>query len=86
MRIGNACLAELEDRGGEDNAGVAFGNAFDQLLQIADATARDHGDCRYSIFCIACNRARQGVEQVAGPHIGWSIPRVRRPTLFGEFR
>ena len=43
MRFGDAMLAEMEYRGGEDGAGVAFGNAFDQMLQIADATARDHG-------------------------------------------
>ena len=46
MGIGNACLAELEGRGGEDNAGVAVGYAFDQMLQIADATAGGHIFCR----------------------------------------
>ena len=83
MRIGNACLTEMEDRGGEDNAGVALRYAFDQTLQIADAAA---GKCNPSIFWTGCNRIPTAVEQVAGPHIGWSIPRVRRPTLFGEFR
>ena len=42
MRIGDARFAEMKDRGGEDGAGVAFGYAFDQMLQIADAAAGEH--------------------------------------------
>ena len=44
MGIRYARLAEMEDRGGEDGAGVALGHAFDQMLQIADSAAGDHGD------------------------------------------
>ena len=44
MGIRYARLAEMEDRGGEDGAGVALRYAFDQMLQIADAAASYHRD------------------------------------------
>ena len=44
MRIRNARLAEMEDRGGKDGAGVALDYAFDQMLQIANAAAGNNGD------------------------------------------
>ena len=43
MGISDARLAEMEDRSGEDGAGVALGYAFDQMLQIADAAAGEPG-------------------------------------------
>lgn len=45
MGLRCARLAEIEDLGGKDGAGMAL-DAFDQILQIADATAGGHIFCR----------------------------------------
>src|SRR5437879_1064569 len=37
-------LAEVEDRGGQDGAGAAVGDALVQVFEGADATAGDDGD------------------------------------------
>src|SRR5581483_2073269 len=41
LRLRDGILAEVEDRGGEDGAGTAFGQALVEMLQRAHATAGD---------------------------------------------
>ena len=42
MRFGNAVLAKMENRGGQHGAGMAFGYAFNQMIEIAHTAAGDH--------------------------------------------
>ena len=42
LRIRDAGFAEMEDRGRQHGAGMAFGNALDQIVQRTDAARGDH--------------------------------------------
>src|ERR1700692_1371893 len=46
LGLAHGILAEVEDRGGQHGAGMAVADAFDQVIEIADAARGDdwHGD------------------------------------------
>src|ERR687898_1940656 len=44
LRLGHGVLAEVEDRRRQHRVGPPFGDALDEVLERADATAGDHRD------------------------------------------
>ena len=79
MRFGYGVRAEMEDAGRQHRAGVAVGDPFDQMIEIADTAAGDDRDAdrigngageREVIACLGAVAVHAGDEQFARAEIG----------------